>query len=161
MVRSVRLCRSDMVRLHRFHRLQLRTHVVNFRLRLQLLENGVIDYILPITIETFSVPDILCRTTTMHSERDFVVCPLPASQNQLICVLENRKWYYFADRTIDKNCMTNRRIGRNYFALRSDLTKKPRPSSPNEYNNRPNLTHLATVLTVLLFNKHKHHCSLQ
>ena len=21
----------------------------------------------------------------------------------------NRKWYYFADKTIDKNCMTNRR----------------------------------------------------
>ena len=66
--------------------------------------------------------------------------------------------YYFADRTIDKNCMTNRE---NKFVLRSDLTKKPRPSSPNEYKNRHNLTHLATVLTVLIFNKHKHHCSLQ
>ena len=48
----------------------------------------------------------------------------------------NRKWYYLADRRIDKNCTTNRR---NQFALRSDLTKKPRPSSPNKYNNRPNL----------------------
>ena len=64
----------------------------------------------------------------------------------------NRKWHYFADRTIDKNCITNRR---NYFVFRSDLTNKLRPSSPNEYNNRPNLTHFAMVLTVLLFNKHK------
>ena len=73
-------------------------------------------------------------------------------------VSRNRKLYYFADRTIDKNCMTNRR---NQFVLRSDLTKKPRPTSPNEYSKRPNLTHLATVLTVLLFNKHKLHCSLR
>ena len=45
-----------MVLLYRFHRLQLRTHVINFKLRLQLLENGVIDYKLQITItiETFS-----------------------------------------------------------------------------------------------------------
>ena len=60
MVRSVRLCRSEMVRLYRLHRLllrlQLRTHVINLRLRLQLFENGVIDYVLQITIiiETFS-----------------------------------------------------------------------------------------------------------
>ena len=52
----VRLCRSEMVRLYRFHRLQLRTHVINFPLRLQLFENSVIDYKLQITIiiETFS-----------------------------------------------------------------------------------------------------------
>ena len=58
LIRSVRLCRSEMLRLYRFHRLQLqlRTHVINFRLRLQLFENGVIDYTLQITIiiETFS-----------------------------------------------------------------------------------------------------------
>ena len=45
------ICRSDMVRLYRFHGLQLRTHVINFRLRLQLFENGVIDYKLQITIK--------------------------------------------------------------------------------------------------------------
>ena len=46
---------SEMVRLYQFHRLQLRTHVINFRLRLQLFENGVIDYKLQIMIisETF------------------------------------------------------------------------------------------------------------
>ena len=51
---------SEMVRLYRFHqlqlRLQLRTPVINFRSRLQLFENGVIDDKLQITIiiETFS-----------------------------------------------------------------------------------------------------------
>ena len=39
MIRSVPLCRSEMIRLYRFHRLQLRAHVINFRL--QLFENGV------------------------------------------------------------------------------------------------------------------------
>ena len=41
---TVGLCRSEMVPLYRFHQLQLRTHVINFRLRLQLFENGEIDY---------------------------------------------------------------------------------------------------------------------
>ena len=43
---------SEMVRLNPFHRLQLRTHVINFRLRLQLFENGVIDYKLQLRLQS-------------------------------------------------------------------------------------------------------------
>ena len=47
--------RTPLCRFHQL-RLQLCTHVINFRLRLQLFENGVIDDELQITIiiETFS-----------------------------------------------------------------------------------------------------------
>ena len=47
---------------YRFHRLQLRTHVINFRSRLQLFENGVIDYDLFYRLRLQSRPSLVGNT---------------------------------------------------------------------------------------------------